>query len=593
MEYKWNLDSLYKSDEAWNQDVNDFKNKITASKKSLESLDFEKKLDTVLQTVLSLEEGISKIYTYAHLKHDEDSVNSVYKEMYGKALFLHNEYAKEFCFVEPKILEIEKSVFDQIIQKPELKDFHFYLEKVYRQKAHTLDHNGEHLLALSGSALEGSSKAFSAFNNADIDFADVKNEKGEIKPLSHGLYLSYLRDKDRVLRKNSYESMHNAYKSNQNLLCELLSGQVSKHIFISKARSYPSSLEAALFSNNIDKSVYHSLISTVHENLSSLHDYISLTKTLLGVDKLYPYDLHAPLVEDCKLDTEYLDGVSLVIDSVLPLGKDYQNILKRGLTEEGWVDVFEKKGKRSGAYSSGCYGSHPYILLNYQNTLNDLFTLAHEAGHSMHSYLSCHSQPYHYSQYSIFLAEIASTFNELCLLSSLRKKYKDNKEVTVHLLLHEINFLRSTLFRQTQFAEFELMIHETVEKQIPLTPQLLNESYKALNDTYYGKDLVSDEFASVEWARIPHFYYNFYVYQYATGISAAYYFFEKSKADPESVETYLQFLRSGCSEYPLDILKKCGADLRGKTVVQSAMKRFSTLIEELKNLHKEKNICVK
>jgi oligoendopeptidase F len=414
MEQNWNLESLYVTDDAWDQDFIGFKDKTIEVKKLLEGLDFKKNLDKVLKAILSLEEGVSKIYTYAHLKYDEDLTNSKYKEMYGKALFLHSEYAKDFCFVEPKILEIKKEVFDEIINKPELKDYRFYLEKIYRQKPHTLDHEKEHLLALSGPALDGPAKAFSAFNNADLDFADVENEKGEKKPLSHGLYGSYLREKDRTLRKNTFESMHNGFLSYQNTLCELLSGQVSKHIFVSKARNYPSSLDAALFANNIDTSVYHNLIETVHENISSLHDFISLKKKILGVDELYPYDLYAPIIEDCKLETEYQEGCDLVIDSVSHLGKEYQDILEKGLKKDGWVDVFESKGKRSGAYSSGCYSSHPYILLNYQNTLNDLFTLAHEAGHSMHSYLSCHSQPYHYSQYSIFPLLLGSIKHYLC-----------------------------------------------------------------------------------------------------------------------------------------------------------------------------------
>lgn len=590
MEHKWNLTSLYSSDDAWSQEFNEFKTKSKDALEALKTIDFEKELDKVLNYYFTLERLVSKIYTYAHLKYDEDLKNNTYKEMYGKALFLMNDFQKNFCFLEPRILEIDESVFNALLDSKALKDYKFHLERIYRQKPHTLDKDKEELLALSGPALAGPSKAFSAFNNADLNFADIEDGEGEKKPLSHGLYLSYLRKEDRTLRQNAFEEVHNSYLNHENLLCELLSSQVNKHIFTAKARSYPNSLEAALFANNIDPKVYRNLISSVNEKISSLHDYISLRKKWLDVESLHPYDLNCPMIEDCKLEVEFSEGVDMVIESVAPLGKEYQEILRKGLKEERWVDAFETKGKRSGAYSSGCYDSSPYILMNYQNTLNDLFTLAHEAGHSMHSYLSREKQSYQYSQYSIFLAEIASTFNELLLLKFLRKKYQDNKELQLYLLLHEINFLRGTLFRQTQFAEFELLIHETLEKNTPLTPQFLKESYQALNEKYYGKDLESGSHIAIEWARIPHFYYNFYVYQYATGISTAYYFTEQVEKDPNAVSTYLEFLSLGGSEYPLDILKRCGADLVNGQVIHSALMRFKSLVGQLEKRHQQKNV---
>lgn len=592
MTQKWNLNLLYSTDQDWESDFRDFSSEKEELKKRFTELDFEKELGKILTSYFELERKAVKIYTYAHLKYDENLSNNVYKEMYGKAVFLNQDLNKDFCWIEPRILEIENSVFQKILEKPELSEFHFFLKKVYHLKPHTLDREKEEILSLSSSALSGPSKAFSAFNNADLSFEKILDEAGQLQPLTQALYINYLRKTDRILRKNAYEGIHQGYKNNENFLCELLLSEMNKHNFFAKARKYSSCLNAALFHNNIDTKVYHNLINATKSNISTLHDYISIRKNVLGFDKLYLYDLYVPLIEKCDITMTYEEARELVIKSVHSLGEEYQKTLSIGMKEKGWVDPFEQKGKRSGAYSSGCYDSEPYILMNYHNNLNDVFTLAHEAGHSMHTYFSNHCQNYQNSHYSIFLAEIASTFNELLLLKTLREKYKDNKEILIYLLLHQIDSFRATFFRQVQFAEFEELIHNKVESSEPLTPHFLSDSYKKLCQEYYGNDLELDPLAEIEWARIPHFYYNFYVYQYATGISIAYYFLEEIEKDPSKVDDYLRFIRSGGSEFPLDILEKSGVDLLNGNVIESALNRFSILVADLKIKFAESLECL-
>jgi oligoendopeptidase F len=372
-------------------------------------------------------------------------------------------------------------------------------------------------------------------------------------------------------------------------MCELIQGQVQSHLFFAKARKYANCCEAALFVNAIDVSVYDNLVAVVHDHLKTMHEYIRLRKELLGVAELHPYDLSVSLVDDASPAHEYSEACQLVIESVRPLGDEYLQILKNGLLKEGWADPFENLRKRSGAYSSGCYDSAPYILMNYHGTFNDMLTLAHEAGHSMHSYLSRRKQPYVYADYPIFVAEVASTFNEQLLLQFLKKKAKTSNE-RAFLINYEIEAIRTTVFRQTLFAEFELSIHRMAQNGETLTPSLLKKVYLQLNRDYYGPDLVYDGGLEYEWARIPHFYYNFYVYQYATGLSAALALFEKALRSDADRDRYLQFLSSGSSGYPLDILRLAGVDLRQRAPIEATMKRFSALVEELKK-ELRKNRC--
>ncbi len=440
------------------------------------------------------------------------------------------------------------------------------------------------LLALSGQALQGYHKAFGAINDADFEFGSIKNEKGEDLPLSHASYGLYMREQDRTLRKNAFDKMHGQYEKYENTLCELLGGVVQSHVFHSRARKYESCLDAALYPKNVDTAVYHSLIQAVNDNIGTLHKYIALREKIMGVGTLHLYDMYVPLTSEFDIKMSFDKASDLIIDSVAPLGSEYQDILAKGLKGDGWVDRYENKNKRSGAYSSGCYDSMPYILMNYKDVLRDVFTLAHEAGHSMHSFLSHKNQPYQYGDYPIFLAEVASTFNEELLMQEMLKRSQSTEE-KIFLINMKIEDIRATLFRQTMFAEFELMIHTKAEKSEPLTPQVLKEEFYNLNRKYFGPDVDIDEIAKIEWARIPHFYYNFYVYQYATGISAALALSERvlNGGDAERND-YLNFLKSGCSRYPVETLKLAGVDMNTPEPVKSAIQKFDGLVDELGKL---------
>jgi len=486
--------------------------------------------------------------------------------------------------MEPEILALPQSILDSYLTAPSLEKFRFHLEKLVRLKDHTLSEEQEALLALAQRALELPYKAFSSLNNADLKFGTVKDSQGQELELTHGSFQLYLRSRDRSLRENTFKSMHQKYADYENTLCELINGQVQTHVFESKARHYQSCLEAALKPKNIDLNVYHSLIAAVRSEIDALHDYCLLRRKLLGVDTLHFYDLHVPLTSELDIKMSYNEAEKAVIDSVAPLGEEYQRRLHEGLKVKRWVDRYENKNKRSGAYSSGCYDSFPYILMNYKGILGDVFTLAHEAGHSMHSYLSHENQPYHYSSYPIFVAEVASTFNEELLMTHLKKEAKSREE-KIFLVNQQIETIRTTLFRQTLFAEFELLIHELVEKNIPLTPTLLKEEYGKLNSFYFGDSVHMDEEIENEWSRIPHFYYNFYVYQYSTGISASIALADKVlKGGNTEREHYLNFLKGGCSQYPIDLLKMAGVDMRSPEPVKAAITKFRSLVKELSSL---------
>jgi oligoendopeptidase F len=470
------------------------------------------------------------------------------------------------------------------MKDPALKPYQFALERIVRMRPYTLSQDKEELLALSGKALDSSYKAFAALTNADMAFKPAIDSQGKEHPLSNGTYLTLVSSPDRNLRKTALLHLMQGYNGFANTLCELIQGQVNSHSFNAKARSYPDCVTAALFGNQIDPAVVKRLIETVRQGKTFMADYLKLRKEVLQVDELHAYDLMCPLVKEVDYKMSYADACQAVIESVALLGPEYQAALKKGLTEDRWVDPYENARKRSGAYSSGCYDSMPYILLNFHGDLHDVMTLAHEAGHSMHSYLSRKNQPYVYSQYPIFVAEVASTFNELLLLDNLYKKAKTKGE-RAYLLSDQIDRIRSTIFRQTLFAEFELKMHELVEQGQPLTPALLNQIYTGLLKDYYGPDLTIDSELEGEWARIPHFYYNFYVYQYATGLSAAMALNLKATQSAQARDRYLKFLSSGGSKYPLDLLKDAGVDMTQTAPIEAAVKRFGDLVKELrKNL---------
>lgn len=592
---QWNIEVFYPTVDAWLNEFQAFKASNTAPYwPSIQVFqgklqDSPEKMSELLAATLNIERQLTKLYTYAHLRHDEDIANPEFKTHYEKIVSLAHAFAQETAWIQPEILNLPENITKTYLDSPILADYRFYLEKLLRVQKHTLSKESEQLLALASEALQTPYKAFNAISDADFKFPSVANSLNEEKPLTHGTYGLYIRDQDRNLRKNAFETYHKHYLSYENTLCELLNGQVRNHCFEAKARHYDSCLDAALFPKNIETSVYHALIKTVNERLPVLHRYMAIRKRMLKLDKMHLYDLHVPLTNQIDIKMPYEDAENLIIEAVKPLGEEYVQILKTGLKENRWVDRFENSNKRSGAYSSGCFDSMPYILMNYKNILRDVFTLAHEAGHSMHSYFSRHAQPYHYSDYPIFLAEVASTFNEDLLTRHLISKCQDPHE-KFFLINQKIEDIRSTLFRQTMFAEFELLIHTLVEQNTPLTPQLLKEKYRELNSKYFGPSVVIDEQIDIEWSRIPHFYYNFYVFQYATGISAALALAAKViNGGNRDREAYLTFLKSGSSKYPIDTLKLAGIDMTSQTPVNQAIDTFEQLLTELENLYDSLN----
>lgn len=590
VEDRWNVEQFYPSFKEWEAkfekacnpnhvphwpELEQFKGKLGDGPQTLKQ---------ALEKVITIDRELSSLYTYAHLRHDEEITLDANKVNYNKILNSLHEFSQAMAWFEPEILALPQEKIDQYLKSPELKDYAFHLEKMVRVKSHMLPPEQEELLALAGQALHSSHKAFSAINDADFKFGTVLDSNNNEKELTHGLFGVYLRDQDRTLRKNAFLKLHHKFQSYENTLCELINGNIQAHVFNARARKYATCLDAALFPKNIDTAVYHALIDAVRQNISSLHEYIALRKRIQGVDKLHLYDMFVPLTNQVEIKIPYKEAEDLVIESVAPLGSEYQNLLRQGLQKDRWVDRFENKNKRSGAYSSGAYDSNPYILMNYREMLRDVFTLAHEAGHSMHSLYTHKNQPYQYGDYPIFLAEVASTFNEE-LLSQLMLKRSTNKEEKIYLINQKIEDIRSTLFRQTMFAEFELFIHEMAEKNIPLTPKFLKEKYNELNRFYFGPDVEIDSEAQIEWARIPHFYYNFYVFQYATGISAAYALSQRvlNGGDKERNE-YLSFLKAGSSLYPIETLKLAGVDMRSPEPVKSAINKFGQLVKQLSEL---------
>lgn len=588
---RWNVEALYTSQDAWQQS---FKKLVPhpqqmphwpllqAYQGTLNQC--HEKVKEALDMLMAIDRELTKLYTYAHLRHDEDIANTDYKNSYEQVITIAHAFAQETAWFQPEMLALPDVLLENYLASPLLADYRFYLEKMVRMKRHTLSPDNEKLMALAGQALQTSHKAFSAINDADFKFDPVRDSQGNEKPLSHGTYGIYIREQDRLLRERAFKQYHHHYLSYENTLCELLTGQVQNHLFQARARNFSTCLDAALYPKNVDVSVYHALIQAVHERLDVLHRYMRLRKRVLKLDELHLYDIYVPLNSAVDIKMSYPEAEQVVIDSVAPLGPHYQDLLRKGLHGERWVDRYENQNKRSGAYSSGCFDSMPYILMNYKNLLRDVFTLAHEAGHSMHSLHSRQTQPYHYSDYPIFLAEVASTFNEDLLTRLLISRCRDPHE-KIFLVNQKIEDIRGTLFRQTMFAEFELLIHQLVEQGTPLTPQLLKDEYRKLNQIYFGPDTIIDQEIDIEWARIPHFYYNFYVFQYATGISAALALADKViKGTASDRDAYLSFLKGGSSKYPIDMLKMAGIDMTSPAPVQAAIQTFDNLLTELEQL---------
>ncbi len=582
-ESTWDLNVFYETKDIWEDDYNKILNisktdweklKFYKGKAGNSAVDLRKLLDSYFDYSIDLE----RLYTFAHLRHDEDVSDDLFKDAFKRSIALMHQFNKVSSWVEPEILQIDKAKIDEYLKCKELSQYKFFLKKLFDKKEHVLSSDKEEIVALVNKSQMTPSSAFSAFSDADLQFSNVSDAGGCEHILTKGTYQVLMKSDDRVLRKNTFKTLHRSFGNFENTLCELINGQIQNHIFNKTIRGYNSSLEASLKPHNIPVKVYRSLIEAVRDNLSILHKYVELRKNILKIDQVYPWDMTNSLVNEYDKKFTYEEACEIVVSSVDILGKDYQKTLKDGITRDKWVDIYERKGKRSGAYSSGCYDSMPYILMNFHGTLNDVLTLAHEAGHSMNSLMSNKAQPYVDAQYPIFIAEVASTFNEQLTYEYLIKKASSHEE-KMFIINQQVDGIRATFFRQVMFAEFELKIHELAEQDIPLTPTLLKEEYRKLNVDYFGPNFVVDEELAIEFMRVPHFFYNFYVYQYATGIAAALSLVEIVKKN--GPDKYLKFLSAGGSDYPIPLLQKVGVDMCKGEAVDALIFTFSKLINEL------------
>ena len=587
LENTWKTEDMYATVADWEADLA----RLSELSEELVALDgqLSESADNFWQALV-LEDEMRRIaglaYSYASRCSDVDTTNTENQARVMKIQSLLVSLGEKSAFLVPEILSIpEEKLASFFEQKPELSVFSNSIKEILRGKEHTLSREMEALLASAGELTEAPENIFSLFNNADLVFPEIKDENGEMVRLTHGRYVPFLESADRRVRKDAFEAMYSTYKSYRNTLAAVYSTQTKASWFRAKASRYSSCLEAAVDRNNVPVSVYHNLIETVHRNMDKLHRYIRLRKRLLGLSELHMYDLYVPLVKEADVKIPFEEAKKTVYEALAPLGEDYRAVIREGF-ENRWIDVYENEGKRSGAYSAGAYGVHPYVLMNYNETLDNEFTLAHEMGHAMHSYLSNKTQPHVDSEYVIFVAEVASTCNEVLLMHHLLKKTTD-KVQRAYLMNHFLESFRGTVYRQTMFAEFELRTHEMTEHGESLTPDVLSSLYYDLNKQYYGTDMVVDEGIAMEWARIPHFYYNFYVYQYATGFSAAVALANKIlKEGAPAVENYKKFLCGGCSDSPINLLRIAGVDMASPEPVNDALAYFDSLLDEMEELMK-------
>lgn len=583
--YKWNLSDMYSTIDTWENDVNTVKTFMQEIIKYKGTLC--KSPENLLQCLKISNEMMAlndMIYVYARMKRDEDNGNSIYQALADRASTLSTEVYAAISFIVPEITSIPESKLESFIDShEELKVYRQFFNEIIRQKEHILSEKEEELLALSSDMAGTARDIFTMFNNADLKFPFIKDENGGDIELTKGRYTKFLENSDRRVRKDAFTALYDTYGKYKNTLASSLTGNMKSNKFYSTAQKYNSSLEASLDGDNISPDVYNNLIETINKNLPLLHRYLKLRKRALKLEELHMYDLYVPIVEETKKNIPYEEALKLVEQGLVPLGEDYIGHLKEAFNS-GWVDVFENQGKTSGAYSWGAYKSHPYVLLNYQGTINDVFTIAHEMGHALHTYYTNTTQPYIYSEYKIFVAEVASTVNE-CLLMEHLLKNTNNKAEKAYLLNHYLEQFRGTIFRQVMFAEFEKQTHKMLSEGKALTSDILCDVYLKLNQKYFAAEVNVDDAIKMEWARIPHFYTSFYVYKYATGFSSAVAISNMILNEGQSaIDRYKEFLKGGCSEYPLDLLKKAGVDLYTPKPVQDALNVFEKILIELEAL---------
>jgi len=581
--YKWNLGDIFATDQDWEEELIALKALVPSLADYRGKLSDKDAFFKLFKEKGAISKRLEKLFVYARMSRDQDNSNNKYIAMADRAYSLLTDVDTICSYIVPELNLIAPEILIEWSKLPELADYSRFLTEIIRHKPHVLSDKEERLLSLSGEMASSFNNIFSMLSDADMKFAPIKDENGNELELSHGRYRLYLDSPNREIRRQAYESMYNAYKNQINTLAVLYSSSVKKNVFYTRARNFNSALEADLFSGDIPLTVYESLITAIKEGQPALHRYVRFRKKLLGLADLKMYDMYLPLVSEIDADADYEKAQALVLEALAPLGGEYKAALSKAFTS-AWIDVFETKGKTSGAYAWGAYSVHPYMLLNFQGRLDDAFTLAHEAGHALHSYFSDAALPYEKAQYMIFVAEVASTVNEVLLLKHLIKKTTDIN-MRKYLLNHFLDQFRTTVFRQTMFAEFEKLTHEHAEKGESLTSEWLNAEYARLNKEYYSDAVETDDFIATEWSRIPHFYNAFYVYQYATGFSAAVAIANMilNEGQP-AVDRYLSFLKSGGSNSPIELLKIAGVDLSKPDTVKACMKAFEETLAELEKL---------
>ena len=580
----WAIEDIFPSDRAWwdafaqakgyVDQVAAFRGRLGESGAVL--LDFFRLND-------AMSESFDALGNYAQRKGDEDTRVAVYQDMVAQLTTLLVAINQAGAFETPEVLAISDETLDRFYaETPGLEHYRLYLTRLRRKKEHVLSPSEEALLASAGEMAQAPDNIYSMLNDADLAFPEAEDSQGKKYPVTHGTYIPLMQSKDRTLRKSAFQSLYGVYGQFRNTSAAILSAQARQLLFFARARKYPSTLHAALDQTEVPVEVYHNLIDAVHQNMGQMYRYVALRKKLMGVDELHMYDLYAPIVADVEMNLTFDEAKQLAVEALKPMGEFYGSILREGL-EHRWIDVYENPGKRSGAYSAGAR-VHPFVLLNYAGTLNDAFTLVHEMGHAIHSYLSTQNQSITYADYVIFVAEVASTCNEALLMEHLLSVTTDKRR-RAYLINYFLEQFRTTLYRQTMFAEFELKINEMAQRGEGLTAEALCALYRELNVQYFGPDMVVDEEIALEWARIPHFYYNYYVYQYATGYAAAIALSRRIlREGAPAVEDYLSFLKGGCSADPITLLKGAGVDMATPQPINEALSLFGTLIDEMEQL---------
>lgn len=583
--YKWNLEKMYLDSSKIEEDIKFIEKSYEDIKKYKGKMsDSAENFYNSLKIMEDSSRRLSYLYAYTHMKHHEDTRINENLADATKSEMIASELGKATAFIVPEIIGMDSSLLETFLKDERIAPYKKMIDEILRDKPYTLSEKEEELMAAVSDLTGVAENTYEMLSYADMKFPEIEDEKGEKVRLDHFNYSTYIKSKNQRVRKDAFEAEFGTYKKYSNTMASTLFGAIKSEIFNAKTRKYPSALFASLYQDNISVDVYNNLIDSIHENIPALDKYLEIKKKYLGLDELHMYDLYVPMARDFNMEISYEEAKEIILEALKPMGEGYTSLIQKAF-DERWIDVYENEGKKGGAYSWGCYDSHPYILMSYNNDLNSMFTLIHELGHSIHSYLSHNSQPYIYSSYKIFVAEVASTVNETLLIKYLLNNSKDKTE-QIYLLNYYLEQFRTTVYRQTLFAEFEKITHEKVEAGNPMTADDFTEVFYNLNKLYYGGACNVDEISGVEWARIPHFYSNFYVYKYATGFAAASVLSEKILNEDGAVEKYLEFLKSGGSEYPLDQLRSAGVDMEKKESVDGALKIFNELTEKLEELVK-------